>query len=71
VLEKQFGSICPIVISEVTYHLVACILTIQSKDTFIKHFNPHQFGVTIHGGCQIVVHSVQVVLDLHLDSVVL
>ncbi len=27
-LENKFGCICPIVISEVTYHLVACTLAI-------------------------------------------
>jgi hypothetical protein len=31
-LEKHSRSICSIVISEVTYHLVACTLTIQFKD---------------------------------------
>jgi hypothetical protein len=34
-LEKQFQSICFIVINEVTYHLVARTLTIQFKDTFV------------------------------------
>jgi hypothetical protein len=40
-LEKQFGSICPIAISEVTYHLVARTLAIQFKDIFMEHFRLH------------------------------
>jgi hypothetical protein len=58
-LEKnQSKSICPITISEVTYHIVARKLTIQFKDIFMKHCSPHEFGVTTHGGCEIMVHCV-------------
>ncbi len=49
------------------YHLVAHTLTFQFRDTFNEHFSPHYFGVTIRGGCEIVVHGVQMMLDLHLD----
>ncbi len=36
-------------IGETTYCIVARILTIQFRDIFTKHFNPHQFGVATHG----------------------
>jgi hypothetical protein len=37
----------------------------------MEHFNPHQFGVRTRGGCETMVHNIQVMLDLHLDLVVL
>jgi hypothetical protein len=40
-LEKQFGGICPIMISEVTYRLVVRILATQFMNIFMKHFNLH------------------------------
>jgi hypothetical protein len=58
-------------IGEVTYRLVAHILTIQFRDIIAEHFNYHQFSVTIHGGCETMVHNVWIMLDLHLDWVVL
>jgi hypothetical protein len=50
-VEKQFKSISPIAIGEVTYCLVAHTLAIQFKDTIMKHFNLHQFGLAIRGEC--------------------
>jgi hypothetical protein len=32
---------------------------------------PHQFGVVIKGGCEVMVHGIQVILNVHLDWVVL
>jgi hypothetical protein len=57
-LEKQFGGICPIVIGEVTYHLVACTMANTFKDTLMEHFSPHQLGVVTRGRCEIVVHDI-------------
>jgi hypothetical protein len=37
----------------------------------VKQFNPHQFGVMTHDKCETMVHSVQGMLNLHLDWVVL
>jgi hypothetical protein len=37
----------------------------------MEHFNFHQFDVTICGRCETVVHGIWVMLDLHLDRVVL
>ncbi len=65
VLKKQYGSICPIVIDEVTYPLIACTLVIYFIDIFTEHFSLHQFGVTICGGCDTMVYGVWVMLDLH------
>ncbi len=58
-------------IKEVIYRLITRTLAIQFKDTFAKHFNSHQFGVVTSSGCKIMVHGVKVMLDLHLDWVVL
>ncbi len=54
-----------------TYRLVVCILAIHFRDTLVEHFSPHQFGLTTRGDREIVVHNVQVMLDLHPDWVVL
>jgi hypothetical protein len=51
-------------IGEVTYHLVACIIAIQFRDTLVEHFNPHQFDIVTYDKCEIVVHGVQMMLDL-------
>jgi len=71
VLKKLFKDICPITISEVTYCLVACTLTIQFNDILAEHFSPHQFGVMTHGECEIMVHNVQAMLKFHPNWVVL
>ncbi len=70
-LEKQFGGICPIVINEVTYYLVARTLAIWFRDTLVKHFSLYQFGGMIHGKCETIVHGIQMMFDLHLNWVVL
>jgi hypothetical protein len=44
-------------ISEVTYRLVAYILTIQFWDIIAEHFSLHQFGVMTCGGCEIMIHN--------------
>ncbi len=41
-----------------TYHLVVYTLAIQFKNTFLEHFNPHQFGVMTHDKCEIMVHGI-------------
>jgi hypothetical protein len=70
-LEKQFGGICPITISGVTYCLVAHILAIQFRDIFIEPFGPYQFGVVICGRKETLVRSIWTMLDLHPNWVVL
>ncbi len=46
-------------------------LVIRFKDTFAKHFSPHQFGVAMSGKCETIVHEVKAMLDLHSKWVVL
>jgi hypothetical protein len=58
-------------IGKAIYGLVACTLVIQFKDTFAKHFSPHQFGVAMSNKCKTMVHGVKIMLDLHLEWVVL
>jgi hypothetical protein len=54
-----------------TQSLVTCTLVIQFKDISTKDFRLHQFDVRIHGGCEIMVHGVQTMLNLHPYWVVL
>ncbi len=62
---------CPITINVVTYHLVAHTLAIHFKNILINHFSPHQFSVVTCDECEIMVHDVQSMLDLHPHWVVL
>ncbi len=34
------------------------------------HMSPHQFGMAIKGGYKVVVHNIQIVLDVHADWMV-
>jgi hypothetical protein len=54
-----------------TYHLIVHTLAIQFKDTLVKHFSLHQFGVATCGKCETMVHGIQTMLNLHPNSVVL
>jgi hypothetical protein len=38
---------------------------------FFFHLLPHQFGGAVTGGCKVVVHGIQAVLDVHPNWVVL
>jgi hypothetical protein len=55
-------------IDEVTYRLVVHTLIIH---ILVKHLSFHQFGVVTHDESEIVIHGVRMMLDLHLDWVVL
>ncbi len=57
--------------NEVTYRLVAHTLIIQFKEILAEHFNPYQFGITTYGGCEVVVHGIQTMLNFHPNWVVL
>ncbi len=39
-------------------------------DVFFFHMSPHQFGMAIKGGYKVVVHNIQIVLDVHIDWMV-
>jgi hypothetical protein len=58
-------------LGKVIYWLIARTLAIQFKDTFAKHCNSHQFEVATTSRCEIVVHGVRGMLDLHSKWVVL
>jgi hypothetical protein len=51
-------------IGEVTYYLVAHTLVIEFKNNLAEHVN-HQVGVVIRGKCEILVHAIQTMLNLH------
>jgi hypothetical protein len=57
-LEKQFGGIYPIGISEVIYCLITHTLVIQFKDVLVEHFNLHQFGATTFCECETIIHGI-------------
>ncbi len=54
-----------------TYCLIVHILAILFRDIFARHFNPCYFGVATHDECETMVHGIWVMLDLHLNWVVL
>jgi hypothetical protein len=64
-LAKPFESITPIAVREFQYWLVNITLCLLFHDAFSTHLLPHQFGMVVLGGCEVVVHNVQVVLDIH------
>jgi hypothetical protein len=55
---KHSKGIHPITINEVTYRLIARTLVIQFRDILTEHFSPHQFGLTIRGDYETMVHGV-------------
>jgi hypothetical protein len=70
-LIKPYRSIQSIVVHEVIYWLVNRALCLYFCDVFFIHLSPHQFGVAIKGGCEMVVYDVWVILDIHLNQVVI
>jgi len=71
ILAKPSTSIQPIAIGEVFYWLVNRTFYFKFRDAFATHLSPHQFGVAIKGGCEIMVHNIPITLDIHFDLVVL
>jgi hypothetical protein len=71
ILARPSTSIQPIVIGEVFYQLVNKTFYFQFRDAFATRLSPHQFGVAIKGGYEIVVHNIRITLNIHLDWVVL
>ncbi len=51
-------------IGEVTYYLVAHTLVIEFKNNLAEHVN-HQVGVVIRGKCEILVHAIHTMFNLH------
>jgi hypothetical protein len=71
VLAKSSGGIKLIAVAEVLCQLVNKVLCFQLWDVFSFHLSFHQFGVVIKGRCEVVVHIIRVVLNVHPDWVVL
>jgi hypothetical protein len=67
ILAKLFESIQPIAVREFQYWLVNITLCLLFHDAFFTHLLLHQFKVVVLGGCEVVVHNVQVVLDIHFN----
>jgi hypothetical protein len=70
-MTKALGGVCPIIVGETLYRFTNCALCLQFHEAFVTHFSPHQFGVIIKGGCEIVIHGIRCTLDLHPDWVIL
>ncbi len=64
-LTKFFCGIWPIAISKVLYQLVNMTFCLQFHDAFSTHLSPHQFGVTVRGGCEAIVHGIWATLNVH------
>jgi hypothetical protein len=58
-LAKASNGIQPIEVGEVFYQLMYMTLCLQFRDAFLAHLSPHQVGVTVRGGCDMVVHGIQ------------
>jgi hypothetical protein len=70
-LVKPCGGIWPIAIDETFYQMVNRTFCHQFHDAFSIHLFPHQFGVAIMGGYEVVMHGIRVALDVHPNWVVL
>ncbi len=66
-MTKPLGGIHPIAVGEPLYRFTSRALCLQFCEAFVTHFSPHQFGVTIRGGCEVVIHDIRCTLDFHLD----
>jgi hypothetical protein len=64
-LTKPFESIKPIGVHEFQYWLVNITLCLLFHDIFSTHLLPHQLKTVVLGGFKVVVHNVQVVLNIH------
>jgi hypothetical protein len=52
-------------IGEMIYCLIVHTLVIQFKYILTKCFSFHQFNVTTCNWCELVIHGVRTMLDLH------
>jgi hypothetical protein len=56
-------------VGEVFYQLVSGALCFQFCDVISSHLLPHQFGVNVRGGYEVVVHNICTALNVHFDVV--
>jgi hypothetical protein len=66
-MTKFSGGVHPITMGETLYEFINHALCFQFHETFATHFSPHQFGVVIKGGYEVLIHNIKCTLDLHLD----
>jgi hypothetical protein len=66
-LAKTLKGVPLIVMGKAFYCLVNRALYLQFHDAFSLHLSPHQFNVVIKGGCEVVVHGIRIVLNVHID----
>ncbi len=70
-LVKPCDGIQPIAIGETFFQMANRTFCHQFHDVFAIHLSPHQFGVTIRGGYEVMVHGIHATLDVHSNWVVL
>ena len=67
-LKKKDGGIRPISVGETLRRLVSKCLNALVKKEAEMLFSPTQLGVGVKGGCEIIVHSVRSLIDIHSSS---
>jgi len=62
-IPKPNGSLRPIACGEVVYRIAASIAIEKIKFAISNALLPHQFGVSVPGGCEIIIHDMQNTLE--------
>jgi len=70
IMTKPSSGVCLVVVGETLYCLISHTLYLQFRDAFATQFSPHQFGVATKGKCEVVIHGIMCIFDLHFDWVV-
>jgi hypothetical protein len=70
-LVKPCGGIRPITIDETFYRMVIRTFCHQFHDAFAFHLSPHQFGVAIKGGYEVMMQGIHATLNVHPNWVAL
>jgi hypothetical protein len=63
-LAKFSNGIKPIISGEVFYWLISKALYFQFQNAFSSHL---QFGVAVSDKCEMMVHNIEVILNIYLD----
>jgi hypothetical protein len=63
-MTKLSNEVRPIIMREALYWLTSCVLCLQFHEAFVTHFSPHQFGVIIKDGCEVVIHGTFILTGL-------
>jgi hypothetical protein len=64
-LTKPFNGIHSITVAKVVYQLTSRALCFQFHVAFVTHFFSHLFKVITMGGCEIIIHGIKCILNLH------